>query len=121
MKLLISPEKRAQLIEKFHPGNKSGLLRMAVVIVIGIVVLSILGFDIKAAVEDPQTEANFSFLGQFIANIWNTYLADYWAVIWNIIGPIFEFAWSALEAFDWSDASVDANDFIQNNAPQLDL
>ncbi len=120
MKLLISPEKRAQLIDKYHPGNKQGLLKMAVVIVIGIIIISVLGFDIRAAVENPQTEANFSFLGQFIADIWNNYLAEYWAVIWNIIGPMIEFAWRTLENFDWSNASVSSEQFIQNNSPQVE-
>ena len=118
MQLLISPERRAKFIQSFHPGTKQGLIRTILVIVVAVVVISVLGFDIRAAMEHPQTQANFSFLGQFIADIWNQYLAQYWEIVWRIAGPGFEAMWNSLENFEWSDFNAQQSDFI-NNAPTI--
>ena len=118
MQTIISPETRARLKREFHPGSKRGLIKMIVVIVIGIVLISYLGFDIRTAVEDDQTQANFSYLGQLIAYVWNAYLADIWAVVWNIVGPVFDFFWASAQNFDWNTYNGNIDDFV-NNTPQI--
>ena len=119
MRLLVSPERRKALIDSFHPRTKQGLIRTIVVLVIAVIIISVLGFDIRASVENPQTQANFSFLGQFIADIWNTYLAEYWAIIWNIVGPGFEAMWNILKNFEWSSFNAQQADFI-NSTPTVE-
>lgn len=120
MQLIISPELRAHLAKRFHAKTKKGFIKMIAIILVGLVVISVLGFDIRAAIEHPQTQENFSFLGQFIADVWNTYLAGIWAVVWNVIGPIFDMIWRGIENFQWSDFNTDAGDFV-NNSPSIQL
>lgn len=88
------------------------------VLIIGIIIISVLGFDIRAAVEHPQTQTNFSYLGQMIADLWDAYLAPIWAVVWNIVGPVFEWFWGNAENFQWDDFNQQGQDFL-NSAPTL--
>ena len=119
MQLLISPETRARLIKEFHPGTRRGFIKMIIIIVVGIILISVLGFDIRSAVEHPQTQTNFSYLGELVSGTWNTYLAGFWAVIWNIIGPVVELVWSGAENFDWNDYEGGVDNFV-NSAPAIE-
>lgn len=119
MQSIISPETRARLIQEFHPRTRRGFIKMIIIIVIGIVLISVLGFDIRSAVEHPQTQTNFSYLGQLIADLWNAYLAPVWAVVWNIVGPVFEWFWGNAESFSWDQFNGDMGDFI-DSVPTVD-
>ena len=120
MQTLISPETRARFAQKFHSHSKQGLIKMIIIIVIGIILISVLGFDIRAAVEHPQTQTNFSYLWELITDVWNTYLASIWAVIWNIIGPVIDTFWNNAQNFNWNDYNQGINDFV-TDTPQIDF
>lgn len=54
-----------------HPyQNNRGFIRFLLIIGVVIVVLSYYNFDLRGAVESPQTEANFGY----IFDLWNNYI-----------------------------------------------
>lgn len=99
-------------------ADKRGIIKMLILIVIGVVIISVLGFDIRSAVEHPQTQENFSYLTTAIIDIWDTYLEPVWAVVWNIIGPVFEVVWQSAENFSWDNYDGQVQDFM-SNSPSL--
>ena len=119
MRTLIAPETRQKILDYLRSGSKKqGLIKMLLLIIIAIIIVSVLGFDIRAAIEHPQTQENFSYLAQFMIDLWNNYLQDIWAVIWNVVGPIFTWFWEQLQNFSWSNFSADMSDFL-SRAPEL--
>jgi hypothetical protein len=119
MRSLIAPETRQKFIDYVtSPTSKKGLIRMLILIIIAIIILSVLGFDIRAAIEHPQTQENFSYLTQSFITIWDNYLSDVWAVVWNIVGPILEWFWIQLKNFSWNDFGSDMSNFLEQ-APEL--
>ena len=91
---------------------------MLILIVIGIIIISVLGFDIRAAVEHPQTQENFSYLSTMIVDVWDSYLEPVWDVVWNIIGPVVEVIWESAQDFSWDNMDMQMRDFTQS-APGL--
>jgi len=96
-----------QQLKWYLPDNndhiKKGLIRMLVVIVIGVVMLSVIGFDIRTAVEDPQTQANFSFLIEIFKNLYDKYFAEMGSALWRIFGPMWDFVFNIVINFNWDD------------------
>ncbi|MFW0871009.1 MAG: hypothetical protein ACKKL4_00945 [Patescibacteria group bacterium] len=120
MSLHISSKLREELTNTplcAHRKDK-GMIKMIILIIIAIIIVSVLGFDIRSAIEHPQTQENFSYLAQFAINFWNNYLANIWAVIWNVIGPILTWFWDQLAHFSWQGFSADTSHFL-DQAPRI--
>lgn len=60
-----------------------GFIKWIVLVILGVVILSLLGIDIKEAIESPTTQHNFSYLTQAILWVWNTFLKDMIFFIWE--------------------------------------
>lgn len=97
--------------------DKRGIIKMLLLIIVGVVIISVLGFDIRAAVEHPQTQENFSYLGGFVVDVWDAYLEPVWEVIWNIIGPVVDAIWEFAQNFSWNDYDNQMSDFM-DSSPQ---
>lgn len=63
--------------------TNQGLVKWVVLVVIAVIILSILGIDIRRAVESPTTRENFSYLTQIILWIWDAFLRDFVFFIWE--------------------------------------
>ena len=96
--------------------HKEGLIKTLVLMVVGIVVLSIIGFDIRAAVENEQTQANFKYVITIGQGLYDKYLADIGAGLWRIFEPFLSTVYNALVNWDWQNinANIPA-------APDIDL
>jgi hypothetical protein len=71
--------------------TNQGLIRTILFIVIIIIVISYFGFDLKDIINDPQTQSNFSFIWDFLVNLWNNYLKVPAMWIWNhLLLPLWE-------------------------------
>ena len=65
---------------------KQGFVKIVILLVIGILVLSYLGVDLKSTVESQQNQNNFSYVWGYIHAFWDKYCAAPAAWIWqNII------------------------------------
>ena len=69
---------------KFPQAREGGIVKLIIIIVIALLILSYYGFNLRATVESPTTQSNFSYAWSGVANIWNTYLAKPAAYLWNI-------------------------------------
>ncbi len=61
------------------------MIKTIIYIIIGIVILSYLGIDIKRAVESPTTRENFSYVTQAALYVWDHVLEKPVTYIWNEI------------------------------------
>ncbi len=109
----ISPERLARVKSQFNNSSKQGLIRALILIVIGIVVISVLGFDIRAAIEDPQTQANFSYITKIVRELWETYFAQIWKEISEVVRPILDLVWNNFKNFDVESGSRGLEDFVK--------
>ncbi len=66
------------------PENR-GLVKMIVLIVIGLLILSYLGFNLRHLADSPTTKDNFSYVINLIVHIWDTYLKGPVVYVWNVI------------------------------------
>ena len=84
-------------------SEKKGLIKTLILIVIGVIFLSIVGFDIRTAVEDEQTQANFSYLTTIGMDLYNRYLADIGSGLWRIFQPFLSVVYDTLINFNWNN------------------
>ena len=66
-------------------NKQSGLIKFIFIIIIGIIVLSYFGFDIKNIIESPRTQENLSYVWGMVSGVWNNYLAAPAKYLWNDI------------------------------------
>lgn len=59
------------------------MIKTIIYIIIGILILSYLGIDIKRAVESPTTRENFSYVTQAALYVWDHVLEKPVTYIWN--------------------------------------
>ncbi len=65
-------------------NTQRGSLKWIFIIVIAIIVASFyFDFSIQEAVEDEQTQSNFTYIWNNIVTFYNTYLADKVNYLWN--------------------------------------
>lgn len=57
---------------------------MIVIIVIALLVLSYFGYNLRAIVNAPNTQDNFSFVGGVVVDVWNNYLKVPATFVWNV-------------------------------------
>ncbi|MFH0846140.1 MAG: hypothetical protein V1851_01930 [Patescibacteria group bacterium] len=70
--------------EKFH-GDQRGLVNWIIIIIIAIIVLSYFGFDIRAIIEDDNTQNNVGYVWGGVVYVWETYLSGPFDYLWNDI------------------------------------
>lgn len=59
------------------------MIKTIIYIIIGVVILSYLGVDIKRAVESPTTKENFSYVTQAAIYVWDHVLEKPVTYVWN--------------------------------------
>lgn len=72
--------------------HKQGFVKLLVAIIIGLIILSYFGFDLRALMESPQTQANLKYFWSILEKIWNNYIWKGILYIWDsiIIGVVWE-------------------------------
>lgn len=68
--------------KKFHQDQR-GLINWIIIIIIAIVVLSYFGFDIRAIVEDDDTQNNIGYVWGGVVYVWEHYLMGPLGYLWN--------------------------------------
>jgi|GEM_PF-3091401 len=64
-------------------NRKQGLIRTVVLIFIAILILSVLGIDLRKAVESEMTQKNIGYVKATIITVWNRYLEEPAKFLWN--------------------------------------
>ncbi len=77
---------------KFKNDNR-GLVKWVFIIIIAIIILSYLGFDLRAIVESEGTQNNLNYVWGGVVMIWDNYLSDPVLYFWNNI--FLNLIWSA--------------------------
>ncbi|MBP9701740.1 MAG: hypothetical protein KBD47_02005 [Candidatus Pacebacteria bacterium] len=70
------------------------MIKTIIYIIIGVVILSYLGVDIKRAVESPTTKENFSYITQAGIYVWDHVLEKPVTYIWNEV--VVDLVWDSL-------------------------
>ncbi len=70
------------------------MIKTIIYIIIGVVILSYLGVDIKRAVESPTTKENFSYVTQAAIYVWDHVLEKPVTYIWNEV--VMKLIWNSL-------------------------
>lgn len=74
--------------------NQRGFIKYVILIVIGILILSYFGFDIKKTVESEQSQSNLSYVWGLAVYVWDHFLAG--PVIWVWSKIIVGFLWNTV-------------------------
>lgn len=82
------------------------MIKTIIYIIIGVVILSYLGVDIKRAVESPTTKENFSYVTQAGIYVWDHVLEKPATYIWNEV--VVDLIWDNLI------------EKLKNNPPKID-
>ena len=61
------------------------MIKWIVIGVLGLIILSYLGFDIKKTVEAPLTQSNLEYAKNAVVYVWTKYLANPAKYLWNEI------------------------------------
>ncbi len=73
----------SNLIKK--TDNRGGLLRMVIYIIVILLILSYFGLNIRAIVNSPTGQDNFTYVQQLMVDTWNGYLKKPVLYLWNDI------------------------------------
>ncbi len=74
------------LIKRLKKSESSrGFIRTIIIIVIALLILSYFGFNIRAIVNSPAGQDNFTYTQEVILNVWNGYLKRPATYLWNDI------------------------------------
>lgn len=65
--------------------TEQGIIKIIIILVIGLLLLSYYGFDLRKTVEAPTTQSNFSYITTAVVHIWHTYLETPAKYLWNNI------------------------------------
>lgn len=92
-----------------------GVLLLGVILII---VLSYFKINLKAVVENPETQSNFSYVGGVSKSLWNDYLKKPATYLWNdVFLAIF---WKSFISNMENIRDNEPTD-LENLAPQLNL
>ena len=70
-----------------------------VLVIIAILLLSYLGFDLKKIFTSDVVKNNFSYVWNFLKDLWNGYLVKPWNFIWDsAFKPLLSIMWKAFLA-----------------------
>jgi len=84
---------------KYKTNTNRGLVKLIIIIIIGIVILSYFGFNIREIVEDPTTQNNITYVWGLTVSVWENYLRDPVLYVWQnvFIDLIWDLFLSSLE------------------------
>jgi hypothetical protein len=80
----------------FNINKNRGFIRWILLIIIGIIILSYFGFDLRTIIEDDQTQENVGYVWGFVLMVWENYLQT--PVLW---------VWNNIILFIWNDLFLD--------------
>lgn len=66
-------------------NQNKGFIKYIILIIIGILILSYFGFDIKGTVESDQSRSNLSYVWGLVVYIWDHFLAGPVIWVWKTI------------------------------------
>ncbi len=92
-------------------NTQTGLIRTAILIVIGVLILSYLGFDLKSFIESDQTQSNLSYVWDMFLWIWDHIIDPVWT---RYIDPVFSYLWSFIGPTLENFGEGSLNPFIDN-------
>ena len=61
-----------------------GIIKMIILIVIALLILSYFGYNLRAIVNAPNTQDNFSYVGGAVVDVWNNYLKAPATYAWDL-------------------------------------
>lgn len=70
-------------MRNYTSNKKQGLIRTLVLVFIGILILSMLGIDLKETVESEMAQKNIGYVKATVITIWNVYLEQPAKMLWN--------------------------------------
>lgn len=73
-----------QLLSR-REGNRGGILRLVIYIIIILLILSYFGLNIRAIVNSPTGQDNFTYVQQLMIDAWNGYLKKPVLYLWDDI------------------------------------
>lgn len=59
------------------------MIKLIIYVIIGVFIISVLGVDLKRAVESPQTRENFSYVSKGILFVWEKVLEVPFTYVWE--------------------------------------
>jgi hypothetical protein len=65
--------------------NRGGIIRTVIFIVIALLILSYFGFNIRAIVNSPTGQQNFTYAQEIMINVWDNYMKGPATYLWNDI------------------------------------
>jgi len=79
--------------------TNKGLVKIIIIIIIGIVILSYFGFNIREIVEDPTTQNNLTYVWGLAVSFWENFLKAPIMYLWQniFVDLIWDLFLSALE------------------------
>ncbi len=83
------------------------MIKWIVIAIIGLVVLGAMGYDVRDAVEAPETQSNLQYAKEITIAVWNKYLSKPATFIWNEI--IIRYVWEPI--INLLDSKIRAEDF----------
>lgn len=66
-------------------NKQQGFIKLIIIIIIAIIILSYLGFDLRAIVESPESQGNLGYVWGLVVGVWDTYLVGPASYLWNDI------------------------------------
>jgi len=69
----------------FNTNKNSGFVKLILIIIITIIVLSYLGFNLRAIVESPETQGNLGYVWGLTVGVWDNYIGSPVMYLWNDI------------------------------------
>lgn len=71
-------------MNNYYKNKQRGIIKMIILIIITIAILSWYGVDIKNFFTSPLVKKNFSYIWNFISDIWNNYIGVFLHKVWQI-------------------------------------
>ncbi len=103
------------LIKKRN-ASRGGLLRTVIFIIIVLLILSYFGLNVRAIVNSPAGQENFTYVQEVMINLWDGYLKKPVLYLWNDI--FLKLIWNpAIE--NLTKIKDGQPDSLQSNAPTV--
>lgn len=68
--------------------DNQGFVQIIIIIALLVVILSLLGVSLSSLFSNPLLKENFGFIGVWLSNIWDNYLAASAHYLWNILKEV---------------------------------
>lgn len=66
-------------------NKKQGIIKTVILVLIGVIVLSMLGFDLQKIMTSDLVRRNLAYVWNFISTVWSDYLAVPFRFVWDLI------------------------------------